>query len=90
MQMTGDGIALVSHDFERRMVNAATVGICVGLRPNNKLYQDRVGKVSSLYLIRDVREVRSVMGSIWDADEVVRGRCKFKKLETGRKLILSF
>jgi len=71
-EITDEGVALVSHDFERRRVEADTVGISIGLRPNNELYRALVGKVSSLYLIGDAREVRNVMGSIWDAYEVAR------------------
>ena len=71
-EIKDEGIVLVSHDFERRRVEADTVGISIGLRPNNKLYRALVGKVSSLYLIGDAREVRNVMGSIWDAYEVAR------------------
>jgi 2-enoate reductase len=71
-EITDQGVALVSHDFERRRVEADTVGISIGLRPNNKLYRALVGKVLSPYLIGDAREVRNVMGSIWDAYEVAR------------------
>jgi len=71
-EITDEGVALVSHDFERRRVEADTVGISIGLRPNNKLYRVLVGKVSPLYLIGDAREVRNVMGSTWDAYEVAR------------------
>ena len=34
-EITEQGAALVSHDFERRRVEADTVGISIGLRPNN-------------------------------------------------------
>ena len=71
-EITDEGVALVSHDFERRKVAADTVGISIGLKPNNKLYETLVGKVSPLYLIGDAREVRNVMGSVWDAYEVAR------------------
>ena len=71
-EVTGDGVELVSHNFERQHVPADTVGISVGLHSERKLYNEVVGKMPDLYLIGDAREPRNVMGAIWDAYEVAR------------------
>jgi len=71
-EVTDEGVGLVSHDFERRKIEADTVGISIGLKPNKEIYDALVGKVPYLYLVGDAREVRNIMGSIWDAYEVAR------------------
>jgi len=71
-EVTDEGVGLVSHDFERRKIEADTVGISIGLKPTKEIYDALVGKVPYLYLVGDAREVRNIMGSIWDAYEVAR------------------
>ncbi len=73
IEITDQGVNLISRDFERKSVEADTVVISVGLKPERKLYDELVGKIPHLYLIGDSREVSSVMGSVWDAYEVARG-----------------
>jgi len=71
-EVTDDGVGLVSHDFERKQVEADTVAISIGLQPNRAIYDDLVGTMPYVYLIGDARAPRNVMGSIWDAYEVAR------------------
>jgi 2-enoate reductase len=71
-EVTDDGVGLVSHNFERKQIEADTVAISIGLRPNREIYDNLVGKIPYIYLIGDARAPRNVMGSIWDAYEVAR------------------
>jgi 2-enoate reductase len=66
------GIILVNQSLKKKEIEADTIGISIGLKPNRALYGALVGKVPRLYLIGDAREVRNVMGSVWDAYEVAR------------------
>lgn len=66
------GIILVNQSLKKKEIEADTIGISIGLKPNRALYEALVGKVPRLYLIGDAREVRNVMGSVWDAYEVAR------------------
>ena len=66
------GVVLTGNGFQRKEIEADTVGLSLGLKPCRELYDSLLGKVPSLYLIGDAREVRNVMGSVWDAYEVAR------------------
>jgi 2-enoate reductase len=70
--ITKEGADLIGQDFKSKKVEADTVGISIGLEPCQALYDAVAGKVPNLYLIGDAREVRNVMGSMWDAYEVAR------------------
>lgn len=71
-EVTNQGITLIGGDFKTKTVEADTVVISVGLRPERQIYDELIGKVAHLYLIGDAREIGSVMGSVWDAFEVAR------------------
>ena len=73
LEITDAGVSIVTRDFARKQVKADTVCLSVGLTPTRKLYDGLVGKIPYLYLIGDAREVRNIMGSVWDAYEVARG-----------------
>ena len=72
VEIREDGIVLVDKSHGKKEIEADTVGISIGLKPDRNLYDRLVGKVPNLYLIGDAREVRNVMGSVWDAYEVAR------------------
>jgi 2-enoate reductase len=67
-----EGVVLVSNGTDKKEIEADTVGISVGLTPSRDLYDALIGKIPYLFLIGDAREVRNVMGSVWDAYEVAR------------------
>jgi 2-enoate reductase len=67
-----EGVVLVGKGTDKKEIEADTVGISVGLTPSRDLYDTLIGKIPYLFLIGDAREVRNVMGSVWDAYEVAR------------------
>ncbi len=72
VEVQEEGVVLMANGSQRKEIEADTVGLSVGLKPCRELYDSLIGKVPSLYLIGDAREVRNVMGSVWDAYEVAR------------------
>jgi 2-enoate reductase len=72
LEVTNEGVLLMSSTFERRSVKADTTVVSIGLTPNRELYDALVGKIPNLYLIGDAREVNNIMNGIWDAYEVAR------------------
>ena len=72
VEIRENGIVLVDKSHGKKEIEADTIGISIGLRPDRDLYDSLVGKVPNLYLIGDAREIRNVMGSVWDAYEVAR------------------
>jgi 2-enoate reductase len=72
LEVTDEGAGLISKDFRKKSIEADTVVLSIGLKPDKELYNTLVGKVPNLYLIGDAREARNIMGSIWDAYEVAR------------------
>ena len=63
---------LIDNVFRRKGLDADTVVLALGLRPNQELYKALRSKTPNLFLIGDARESRNIMGSIWDAYEVAR------------------
>ena len=68
----GGGATLEIGGIEKRKIEADTIVFSVGLKPCRELYHSLVGRVPYVFLIGDAREVRNVMGSVWDAYEVAR------------------
>jgi len=52
---------------------ADTVVLALGWKPDQRLYHALQGTKLDLYQIGDAREVRNIMGAVWDAYEVARG-----------------
>jgi 2-enoate reductase len=67
-----EGVVLVGKGSNKKEIEADTIGMSIGLTPSRDLYDALVGKIPYLFLIGDAREVRNVMGSVWDAYEVAR------------------
>ena len=72
LEVTGDGLKVISNKFRSKTIPADTVVISVGLNPNKKLYTSLVSEIPNLYNIGDSREARNVMGAVWDAYEIAR------------------
>jgi len=58
--------------FRRERIQAETIGLAIGLKPEQELYQSLREKIPNLYLIGDSREAQNIMNAIWDAYEVAR------------------
>jgi 2-enoate reductase len=67
-----EGVVLIGRGSDPKEIEADTIGISIGLTPNRDLYEALTGKIPHLFLIGDAREVRNVMGSVWDAYEMAR------------------
>jgi 2-enoate reductase len=72
LKVTDKGVVLIDKNYMKKSLEADTVVLSVGLKPNKELYDKLVGKIPNLYVIGDAREARNVMGSVWDAYELVR------------------
>lgn len=72
LEVTGEGVTLISNTFKKETLGADTVVLSIGLKPSSELYNTLAGNFPNLYLIGDAREARNIMGSIWDAYEVAR------------------
>jgi 2-enoate reductase len=68
--ITDDGAHLMGASAKKKNLNADTVVVSVGLKPDKELYRALIGKTSNLYLIGDARKARNIMGAIWDGYEV--------------------
>jgi 2-enoate reductase len=67
-----DGVNLLDASAGEKSLDADTVVVSVGLKPERALYRSLAGKTPNLYLIGDAREARNIMGAVWDAYEVAR------------------
>ena len=71
-EIADDGITLEAHDFHREKIPADTIAISIGLSSNRELYDSIEGQVPEVHVLGDARQVRNVMGAVWDAYEVAR------------------
>lgn len=65
-------VDIIDRDFKVSTIQADTVVISIGLRPDQKLYREIAGKMPDVYIIGDADKVRNIMYAIWDAYEVAR------------------
>ncbi|MBW1867777.1 MAG: hypothetical protein JRI73_00420 [Deltaproteobacteria bacterium] len=72
MGVIDDGVNLLDASAGEKSLDADTVVVSVGLKPERALYRSLAGKTPNLYLIGDAREARNIMGAVWDAYEVAR------------------
>ena len=70
--VTDNGVNLLDASAREKSLDANTVVVSMGLKPERALYRSLVGKTPNLYLIGDAREARNIMGAVWDAYEVAR------------------
>ena len=71
-QINDRGVVLTTREGERRTIEADTVVLAAGARPNNELYRALEGKVEELYLIGDAVEPRSILEAVADGARVGR------------------
>ncbi|CAA7600263.1 flavin oxidoreductase / NADH oxidase family [Acididesulfobacillus acetoxydans] len=65
-------IAVVAQDMQKTRVQADTLVLAVGYKPDDLLYKKLNGKFAELYLIGDAREAANMMNAIWDAYDVAK------------------
>jgi 2,4-dienoyl-CoA reductase (NADPH2) len=59
-------------DGERCFAEADTVVLAVGVRPQNQLYEQLLGKVPELHLMGDAKQPRRAMDAIYEGTLVAR------------------
>ena len=67
-----DNFVTVQSEKGEDKINADTVMLAVGYRPNAALYDELRGCGKEIYNIGDSRHVHNIMSAIWDAFQVAR------------------
>ncbi|AOQ25019.1 Cinnamate reductase [Moorella thermoacetica] len=73
LEVTDDGVTLISKTYQRSTLPADTVILAVGFAADQRLYNALRDKIPNLYLIGDSREPRNILAAIWEGYEVGRG-----------------
>jgi 2-enoate reductase len=73
-EITGQGPVFTHRGtLNRTVLDAGTVVLALGMKSNQKLYNEAVKNCSAdIYAIGDCREVRNIYGALWDGFEVGR------------------
>ena len=69
-EVTDAGAVLIDQNFRRRSIEADTIVVAVGFKPNHRLYDELSGSVPDLYLIGDAGRVGNIMNAIWTGNEI--------------------
>ena len=70
--VTDDGAVVENAEGERKTLEADTVILAMGLKPNASLAAELQGEGVEVYEIGDGRQVVNIMNAIWDGYEVAR------------------
>ena len=70
--VTGDGALVTDGDSRGKNLQADTIVLAVGLKPEQGLYRELRGQVPNLFSIGDSRIAQNIMNAVWDAYEVAR------------------
>ncbi|WP_143106842.1 NAD(P)/FAD-dependent oxidoreductase, partial [Neomoorella thermoacetica] len=70
LEVTDDGVTLISKTYQRSTLPADTVILAVGFAADQRLYNALRDKIPNLYLIGDSREPRNILAAIWEGYEV--------------------
>jgi len=66
-EVTEQGMAIVDKDGKKQSIDADTIVMAVGSKPNEKLFLELKGKVPELHLIGDAKEPRWIMDAVAEA-----------------------
>jgi 2-enoate reductase len=67
-----DGAVVETAEGEKKTLDADTVILAMGLRPNNSFAAELEGEGMEIYEIGDGRQVVNIMNAVWDGYEVAR------------------
>ena len=70
--VTDDGAVVENAEGERKTLEADTVILAMGLKPNASLAAELQGEGVEVYEIGDGRQVVNIMNAVWDGYEVAR------------------
>jgi len=66
------GVMVDSKSGGKKKIDAETVLLAIGLKPEDQLYELLRGSVARLYKLGDCREPGDIMKAIWDGHEIAR------------------
>ncbi len=72
VEITKDGLTIVTGDGKRQTIEADTIVTALPLRPNTELSKSLEGKVPEVYNIGDCREPRLIINAIADANRIAK------------------
>lgn len=72
LEITSEEVMIEGKDGQKSKLEADTVVLAVGLRPNDELISKLRGKVKELYSIGDCMEPRKVIDAIWEGFRLAR------------------
>jgi len=72
LEITDEGIAIADKDGKRSTLEADTVVLAVGLKPNERLFEALNKKMLEVYNIGDCVEPRKVINAIWEGFHAAR------------------
>ena len=71
-EITENGLLIIDRDGQRKFVEADTIVLAAGSRPNRELYDALKEKVKELYLIGDSVSPRDIRSAIQEGSQVGR------------------
>ncbi|MFC1919937.1 FAD-dependent oxidoreductase, partial [Chloroflexota bacterium] len=69
-EVTSKGLVITTKEGRRQCLEADTIVLAAGSKPNNKLYHDLCGKVSQLYLAGDASDPRRILEAVADGSSI--------------------
>jgi 2-enoate reductase len=72
LEITDAGVSIAAKDGKRSTIEADTVILACGFKPNGKLIEAIKDKVPEVYAIGDCVEPRKVMNAIWEGFQTAR------------------
>jgi 2-enoate reductase len=72
LEITDKGIVIADNDGKNIIIDADTVVLAVGFKPDRELFETLKNKLPEVYAIGDCVETREVMSAVWDGFNAAR------------------
>ncbi len=72
LEVTDEGVTIADKHGKRSTLEADTVALAVGFKPDGKLSEALADKVPEIYTIGDCVEPRKVINAIWEGFHTAR------------------
>lgn len=72
LEITDEGVAIISKDEKRSTLQADTIVLALGSNPNSELGEALKDQVPEVYSIGDCAEPRKVINAIWEGFRIAR------------------
>ena len=66
-EITDNGVVCIDRKLNTRRIDADTVVLAIGLKPDKKLYNSLAGETREIYEIGDCKKPRKIGDAIWEA-----------------------